>query len=190
MTDALDSLAPMAQPSKSSARADGPASAEPTDDDARSTLLLIRDLMARSVMLSRDRMRETLDDAVRRGRITRDDAEDLLDKLVAIGRQQTDDALARLEAIAGAPGRATERARIAVRRTPGTDRVLREVDKVRRSAGLGSSFPVSGYDDLTAAQVVARLPELDAAELRTVADYEKRNANRKSILSAVEKKLR
>ena len=164
--------------------------AEATDEETRSTLVSIRDLLARSVMLSSDRIRETLDDAVRRGRITRDDAEDLVDKLVAVGRAQTDDALARLETIAAAPGRAGERARSAVRRTPGTDRVLREVDKVRRTAGLGSTFPISGYDDLTAAQVTARLGELSAADLRKVSEHEKKNANRKSVLAAVEKNLR
>lgn len=161
-----------------------------TDDEARSTLVGIRDLLAKSVMLSSDRIRETLDDAVRRGRITRDDAEDLVDKLVAVGRVQTEDALARLEAIAGASGRAGERAKSVARRTPGTDRVLREVDKVRRSAGLGSAFPITGYDDLTAAQVNERLAELDHADLRVIAEYEKKNANRKSVLAAVERKLR
>lgn len=179
----------MPQPRKSAARAGSPA-ADATDEETRSTLVSIRDLLARSVMLPSDRIRETLDDAVRRGRITRDDAEDLVDKLVTVGKAQTDDALARLESIAGAPGRAGERARSAVRRTPGTDRVLREVDKVRRTAGLGSTFPISGYDDLTAAQVVARLGELDAGDLRRVGDYERRNANRKSVLAAVEKNLR
>ena len=176
----------MAQPRKSAAAEVTP----PTDEETRSTLVGIRDLLAKSVMLSNDRIRETLDDAVRRGRITRDDAEDLLDKLVTGGRAQTDDALARLETIAGAPGRAGEKARSAVRRTPGTDRVLREVDRARRAAGLGSSFPISSYDDLTAAQISERLDDLSASDLRKVRDYEKRNANRKSVLAAVEKQLR
>jgi hypothetical protein len=173
----------MAQPRKTSAATDA-------DEETRSTLVSVRDLLARSVMLTRERIRETLDDAVTRGRITRDDAEDLVDRLVAVGRAQTEDAIARLEAIAGAPGRGTGKARVAVRRPPGTDRVLREVDKVRRSAGLVSPFPISGYDDLTAAQVIARLGELEPADLRLVHDHEKRNANRKSVLSAIEKKLR
>ena len=180
----------MAQPKKPAARSGQAAAPEASDEETRSTLVSIRDLLARSVMVSNDRLRETLDDAVRRGRITREDAEDLVDRLVTLGRQQTDDALTRLEAIAGAPARAGDRARSAVRRPPGTDRVLREVDRVRRSAGLGSAFPISGYDDLTAAQVVTRLSDLDAAELRKVADHERRNANRKSVLAAVEKRLR
>jgi hypothetical protein len=39
-------------------------------------------------------------------------------------------------------------------------------------------------------QVRDRLVELSAAELRKVRDHERRNANRKSILSAIEKGLR
>ena len=75
-----------------------------------------------------------------------------------------------------------------MRRTPGTDRVLREVD---RSAAprAGLDVPDLGYDDLTAAQVVARSAS-SPAELRRVGDYERKNANRKSVLAAVEKKLR
>ena len=59
----------------------------------------------------------------------------------------------------------------------------------RRAAGVGPSFPILGYDDLTAAQVQSRLDGLSPAELRKVRDYEKRNANRKSVLDAVETKL-
>jgi hypothetical protein len=177
----------MAQPRKTPSQGAG---GKVDDEETRSTLISVRDLLARSVMLSSDRIRDTLEDAVRRGRITREDAEDLVDRLVTLGRAQTDDALNRLEGIAGAPGRASDRARASVRRPPGTDRVLREVDRVRRSAGLGSAFPISGYDDLTAAQIVARLGELESVELRRVAEHERRNANRKSVLAAVDKRLR
>src|SRR5918999_1186427 len=69
------------------------------------------------------------------------------------------------------------------------DRVLREVDRARRAAGIGASFPISGYDDLTAAQVIERLDGLSAADLRRVRDHERRNANRKSVLTAIERKL-
>ena len=54
---------------------------------------------------------------------------------------------------------------------------------------MGPTFPVLGYDDLTAAQVVGRLDSLTPAELRKVRDYERRNANRKSVLDAIETKL-
>ncbi len=164
----------MPQPKRSSGRDSGDSSAA---DDERSALDTIRDLLARSLMLPSDRVRDTVDDAVRRGRITRDDAEELVDRLMLLGRQQTDDAVARLEALV---------------RPAGAERVLREVDRARRAAGLGSSGVggIARYDELTAAQIVSRLSDLDDAELRRVHDYEKRNANRKSVLSAVEKKLR
>ena len=130
------------------------------------------------VMVSRDRIQEVLDDAVRRGRVTRDDANDLVSDLVRRGRRQTDDLMKDLEQLLGRG-----------RRQPGVDRVLREVDRSRRAAGLPPSFPVLGYDELSAAQVSDRLGELSPAELRKVRDYERRNANRKSVLSAIEKAL-
>ena len=181
----------MSQPAKPTGRGGAPE-----EDDAQSVLATVRDLLTRSVMLPSDLLRETLDDAVRRGRMTRADAEDLVEKLVSLGRAQTEDALGKLDAFGG-PGKPSsageavrDRARSVVRRPPGTDRVLREVDRARRVAGLGSSFPVAAYDDLTAAQINERLDELSAGDLRKVLEYEKRNANRKSVLGAIEKRLR
>ena len=69
------------------------------------------------------------------------------------------------------------------------DRVRREVDRARRVTGLGSAFPIDDYEELTAAKVAARLTGLTPAELRKVRDYERRNANRKTVLNAVESKL-
>jgi hypothetical protein len=174
----------------------GQGGAPSEDDETQSLLATLRELLTRSVMLPSDVLRETLDDAVRRGRMTRADAEDLIERLVTLGREQTEDALSRMEALSGGskPASAGEavrdRARSVVRRPPGTDRVLREVDRARRVAGLGSSFPIAAYDDLTAAQINERLDELSAGDLRKVLDYEKRTANRKSVLGAVEKRLR
>lgn len=143
-------------------------------DDDRSSLDTLREALTRSLMLPRDRLRETLEDAVRRGRITRDDADELVDRLVALGRAQTDDTLARLE-------RLTSPARGAVK----------QVDRARRAVGGGGdTFPIADYDDLTAAQVINRLQHLEAADLRKVAEHERRNANRKMVLAAVEKRLR
>ena len=67
--------------------------------------------------------------------------------------------------------------------------MLAQADRARRAAGIGPSFPITGYDDLTAAQVQGRLDDLSPAELRKVRDYERRHANRKSVLSTVGKKL-
>jgi hypothetical protein len=96
------------------------------------------------LVLTRERVQDVLDDAVRRGRMTRDDASDLLTELVRRGR---------------------------------------------RAARLGPSLPIAGYEDLTALQVTERLDGLPAADLRTVRDHERRNANRKTVLAAIDRKL-
>jgi polyhydroxyalkanoate synthesis regulator phasin len=127
-----------------------------------------------AVVITRERLQEVLDDAVERGRMTRDDAGDLLAELVRRGRRQTDDLLKEIEGVVAVPA----------------ERVMREVDRARRAAGLGPAFPILGYDELTAAQVTERLGDLEPGELRQVRDYERRNANRKSVLAAVERKLR
>ena len=107
------------------------------------------------MVITRERLQDTLDDAVRRGRMTRDDASDLLAEIVR-------------RAISSP-----------------AERVMREV---RRVTGE-DEFPIADYDELTAAQIVARLGELEPAQLRRVRDYERRNANRKTVLSAVDQKL-
>ena len=85
--------------------------------------------------------------------------------------------------VRGAVGKATKAAREAA------DPAIAQADRARRTAGIGPSFPILGYDDLTAAQVQTRLDGLSPAELRKVRDYERRNANRKSVLDAVWTKL-
>lgn len=136
------------------------------------------------IVITRERLQDTLDDAVARGRMTRDDAGDLLAELLRRGRRQTEDMLADLEAMVEGARGATRRGIAAP-----TDRVLRDLERARRAAGLTPPFPIAGYDDLTAAQVAARLDDLSPAELRQVRDYERRNANRKTVLGPLERKL-
>jgi polyhydroxyalkanoate synthesis regulator phasin len=129
-----------------------------------------------AVVLTRERLQEVLDDAVDRGRMTRGDASMLLSELVARGRRQTDDFLHELETLVTAPA----------------GRVMREVGRARRATGLAAEEGVGGiegYDDLTAAQVTAQLDGRSPAELRRIRDHERRNANRKTVLSVVERKL-
>jgi polyhydroxyalkanoate synthesis regulator phasin len=136
------------------------------------------------VVLSRERIQETLDEAADRGRVTRADANELVLELVRRGREQTDDLLRDLEAILdrgrGQLGSATKQS---------VERIVRGADRARRTIGVGSTFPIAGYDDLTAAQVHQRLDDLTPAELRRVRDYERRHANRKSVLEALEREL-
>jgi polyhydroxyalkanoate synthesis regulator phasin len=140
------------------------------------------------VMLTRDRIQETLDEAAERGRLTRTDANELVSELVRRGRQQTDDLLADFEQLVGRGrdqlGSAAKRAR----RSDPVDQLVRAADRARRTVGVGS-FPISGYDDLTTSQVTARLDSVSPAELRKVRDYEARHANRKSVLEAIDRKL-
>jgi polyhydroxyalkanoate synthesis regulator phasin len=141
------------------------------------------------VVLSRDRIQEVLDDAAERGRVTRSDANELVSELVNRGRQQTDQLLSDVERLLGRGrqqlGSATHRAR----RSESLDLLLRSADKARRTVGSGQSFPILGYDELTAAHVQTRLDGLSPAELRHVRDYERRHANRKTVLAAIDEQL-
>jgi hypothetical protein len=135
------------------------------DDDDTSLRAALRRLLnpLDVVIITRDRVQEALDDAVRRGRMTRDDATELLGELMRRGRRQTEDMLSDLEGALTVP--------------------------VRRAAALGDRFPIAGYDDLTAAQIIERLRDLEPDELRRVREYERRNANRKTVLGALDAKL-
>jgi polyhydroxyalkanoate synthesis regulator phasin len=119
------------------------------------------------VVITRARLQEAVDEAVQRGRITRGDAADLVTDLLARGRSQAEDLMTELEAL--------------LARAP--------IEAARRVAGLGPEFPITGYDDLTAAQVIAELEGMAPADLRRVREYERANANRKTVLSAIERKL-
>ena len=170
----------MPQPKKPSAPARKPAAAKPaavhSTDELAANLGVLRERLVSSLTLTSDRLQETVDDAVRRGRMTRKDAEELLSTLVTAGRAQTEALLADVEQLLG--------------RGAG-DAVLRTVDRARRhiGAGVGGGFPILGYDDLTAAQITKRLTDLTPAQLRKVRDYERRNGARKSVLAAIERKL-
>ncbi|HEX8856399.1 MAG TPA: hypothetical protein VF752_12450 [Thermoleophilaceae bacterium] len=151
-------------------------------------------------MLTRDRIEEVLGDAVSRGRVTSDDAQELVQGLVQRGRKETNEVLRDLEQLMGGSdlrkrgvdtasrarrqvGDATARVRRAA------DPVIAQADRARRTAGVGSNFPIAGYADLSVAQVRSRLGSLTPAELRKVRDYERRNANRKTVLNDIEQRL-
>jgi polyhydroxyalkanoate synthesis regulator phasin len=164
----------MPQPKKSTAARDGarktsaPASEQPIRDSLQRLLVPLD-----AVLLTRDRLQEVVDDAVQRGRMTRSDATELMSEIFARGRRTTEEVLADVDQRLGGPA----------------DRVRREVDRARRATGLGPAFPISGYENLTAAQVQSRLDDLTPAQLRKVRDYERRNANRKTVLAAIETRL-
>ena len=65
---------------------------------------------------------------------------------------------------------------------------MRGADRARRTIARGG-FPIAGYDELTAAKVRERLEPLTPGELRQVRDYERRHANRKTVLEAITRQL-
>ncbi len=145
-----------------------------TEEQVRERLESLRDL----ALLPARLIQETLDDAVARGRMTREDATELATKLVDVGRRQTGQLIDELEG--------------AMRARSGDDikaRLVRELERVRQALGLGPTFPITGYDDMTAAQVTERLPSLTPPQLRKVRDHETRHQGRKTILQAIAKQL-
>jgi polyhydroxyalkanoate synthesis regulator phasin len=137
------------------------------------------------VMLTRDRIRETLDEAASRGRVTRKDADDLVTELVKRGRSQSGDVRAEIESLLGRVETTAKRARS----SKPVDRLVRGADRARRAAGVGPSFPILDYDNLTVGQVQSRLKDLGKPEKRKVLTYERKNANRKTVIAAIEKSL-
>ena len=174
-------------------------------DFSGKTVAEFRDALAQAVinplnlvMLTRDRIEEVMSDAVGRGRVTTDDAADLVQGLISLGRKETSDVLSDLERLLGrgkdemedrTSSLASARSQVRSRAVKRADPLLQQVDRARRAAGVGPSFPIIGFDELTAASVQGRLDDLSAPELRKVRDYEKRNANRKSVLDAIATRL-
>ena len=171
-----------------------------------------RDALERSVTLSRERIQEVVDDAVKRGRMTRDDANELVTKLVNRGRKQTEELLAELEGALEAMrkevgGRAKKARKEVERRTKtarkqaekqvtkarktaigAADEPLAQADRLRAKTAL-PGFPITAYDELTAAQVKRRVGDLSKADTRKVRSYEKRNKARTGVLAAMDARL-
>jgi polyhydroxyalkanoate synthesis regulator phasin len=141
------------------------------------------------IMLTRDRIQETLDEAASRGRVTRKDANDLVSELVRRGRAERDDLVSNLEQLAGKGRGQIEAATKRARKVDSVDRLVRAGDRARRTVGVGPSFPILGYDELNAAQIQTRLGELTKPELRKVLTYERKNADRKSVIDRLEKAI-
>src|SRR5947199_987729 len=135
------------------------------------------------VMISRERIQDTLDDAAERGRLTRSDANDLVSELVRRGREQTDSVLADIERLLR--GRAASGSNTKL--TTPVEKLVRGAGHVKRTVSGG--LPIVAYDELTARQATERLKGLTPAQLRQVRDYERRHANRKSVLAAIEREL-
>jgi polyhydroxyalkanoate synthesis regulator phasin len=165
---------------------------------AEQSVQSFRDALEKSVTISRDRLQEVVDDAVRRGRMTRGDADEMIGRLVTRGRDQAEDLLSQLERLLtqarDAPGRARKQAgthaqKARKRAVKAADKPLAGADRVRRAARV-PGFPITAYDQLTVRQIERRLQELSPAQLRKVRDYERSNKARKSLLRALDRRLK
>ena len=164
---------------------------------AEESVQAFREALEKTITISRERLQEVVDDAVRRGRMTRGDAEEMVGRLVNRGRDQAEDLLSQLERVLAqvreAPGRAKQQVgdravRARKRAVKAVDKPLAGADRVRRAARV-PGFPITAYDQLTIRQIDRRMQELSRAELRRVRDYERRNRGRKSLLRSLDRKL-
>jgi polyhydroxyalkanoate synthesis regulator phasin len=120
-----------------------------------------------AVLITRKSIEEVVEDAVKRGRMTRADAQDIISSLLARGARVTDELLGDVERLLG-----------------------NSAAFVEGESGRPAQLPIEGYDDLSAAQVQERIDGLTRAELSRLRDYEQRNANRKTVLERIDRKLR
>jgi polyhydroxyalkanoate synthesis regulator phasin len=141
------------------------------------------------VVLTRERIQETLDEAADRGRLTRSDANELGVQLIQRGRQQTEELLADIERLLERGRQHLDGGTRNSRLGEPLDRLARGANLARRKVAGEGAFPILDYDDLTAGQVQERLGSLTPPDLRRVRDYERRHANRKSVLATIDKLL-
>jgi polyhydroxyalkanoate synthesis regulator phasin len=164
---------------------------------AEQSVQAFREALEKSITISRDRLQEVVDDAVKRGRMTRGDAEEMVGRLATRGREGAEDLLAQLERVLSQVREAPDRARQEVsgraeqarkRTVAAVDKPLAGADRVRRAARV-PGFPITAYDQLSIRQIDRRLQELSRRQLRKVRDYERKNKARKGVLRALDRKL-
>jgi hypothetical protein len=156
-------------------------SSQPSSEGVGRNVAAVRDAVVKTVLapvnavlLTRRQIQDVAEDAVKRGRMTRDDAQQMIQTLLQHGARQTDDFLADLERVLGR-GKGFE---------------TQPKKGKRKGTRPASNLPIADYDDLSAAAVQERLVDLTPAELRRLRDYERRHANRKTVLDPIERKLR
>jgi polyhydroxyalkanoate synthesis regulator phasin len=161
-------------------------SSKPKGDNVTRNVAAVRELVMKSVLapvnavlITRKHLEEVIEDAVKRGRMTRDDAQQMLQTLLQRSARQTDDFLSDLERLLGR-GRTLEGA--------SSDAAGKSTRQRPRRAS--TNLPIANYDELSAAAVQESLEGLTPAELRKVRDYERRHANRKTVLDPIARKLR
>ena len=118
----------------------------------------------------------------------------LLEAYLAVGRQaagtgQETVEVAEETATKVTRGTARATARATKRTATATRKAARRTAKAPASAAKAATAaveaPIAGYDDLTADELVAKLPELSQVQLAQVAAYEQAHAARSTVLERV-----
>jgi hypothetical protein len=103
---------------------------------------------------------------------------------VRAGAQTTERAEEAATEVARETGRAAQRA--TRRTTSATRKAAKQVRAAKPAAApVAVEAPITGYDDLTAEEIVAKLPEQPQTTLAQVAAYERANAKRTTVLERV-----
>jgi polyhydroxyalkanoate synthesis regulator phasin len=126
-----------------------------------------------AVLLTRKNIEEVIDEAVGRGRMTHHDAQEMIQNLLQRGARATSDVAADIERLVG--------------RSSGSVDLDSDTELPLDSE---ANLPITGYDTLSAAKVQEQLLSLTPAQLRKIRDYERRHANRKTVLDPIDRKLR
>jgi hypothetical protein len=114
-----------------------------------------------------------------------DATRDLVETYAGLGSQTTERTAEATTEVARETGRAAQRA---TRRTAtATRRATKRAKPVAKAITKAATAepPIAGYDDLTADELVAKLPEQSQVTLAAVAAYEKAHDNRTTVLERV-----
>jgi polyhydroxyalkanoate synthesis regulator phasin len=140
-----------------------PESQPQTGTRAEQSVQAFREALEKSVHISRERLQEVVDDAVRRGRMTRGDGEELVTRVITRGREQAEDIIGELERVVGQlrgevgtrakePRKNAERAAGRARREleDAGDRARQQVgeqaERARKRAVAAADQPLAGAD--------------------------------------------
>jgi hypothetical protein len=106
---------------------------------------------------------------------------------VRTSAQTTERAEEAVAEVARGTGRAAQRAtrRTATATRTAARRTRRAAATPAKAAKAAVEAPITGYDDLTAEEIVAKLPEQPQTTLAQVAAYEQANAKRATVLERV-----
>ena len=105
------------------------------------------------------------------------------DRAVRAGAETTERAEEAATQVARGTGRAAQRA--TRRATTATRRAAKQVRAAKPAPAPAVEAPIAGYDDLTADEIVAKLPEQSQAALVQVAAYEQARDTRSTGLERV-----